>query len=70
MPDAQSDGITHDWPLFALHAPFVHVVVPSVHFIPHTPQFELSVARGTQAPPQSVWPAAQQIAPVQLLLAH
>ena len=71
MFDAQSDGIIHGCLSFALHTPLVQVLCPDAHFVPHTPQFELSVARGTQLPLQSLWPAAQQIAALaQLPLAH
>lgn len=43
------------------HVPFVQVCVPAAHFVPHTPQFELSVARDTQLLPQPLWPLSQQI---------
>jgi hypothetical protein len=70
MPDAQSDGMAHGFPSFALHVPLVQVCCPNVHGLPQAPQFELSVARATQLPVQPLWPAAQQTLPLQLLLRH
>ena len=53
---------------FSRHVPFVHVSLPAGQTLPHVPQFALSVANDTQLPLQPLWPAAQQIPLVQLLL--
>ena len=70
MPDAQSDGLAQGCASSSRHAPFAQVSLPAAHALPHTPQFELSVASGTQLPLQPLWPTAQQSALVQLPLAH
>ena len=58
------------WASFSLQLLLKQVSFPSVHALPHVPQFELSVARVTQLPLQLLWSTAQQIPLVQLALAH
>jgi hypothetical protein len=53
-----------------LHRLAVQVSFPATHALPQVPQFALSRVRSKQLPAHPLWPGAQQIALVQLLLAH
>jgi hypothetical protein len=70
IPEAHWVGVVQGWPSLPLHRLDEQVSFPTTHVLPQAPQLVLSLVRLTQLPLQPLWPAAQQMLLVQLLLAH